>query len=88
MGQSAPYDARNPSAGKEMHCLLWNPKGHHNVPLAPILRQINPVHTLPTHFLKALNTIHQSIHITQMKKYHPIFIQITDVLFYTVLGTS
>jgi len=53
--------------------------------MVPILRQINPVHTLPT-YLKALNTIHQSIHI--MKKYHPICIQITDVLFYTVMYTS
>ena len=72
-----------------MHCFLWNPKVHYNVPLVlpvvPILKKISPVHTLPT-YLKALNTIHQSIHI--MKKYHPIFILVKDVLFYTVLCIS
>jgi hypothetical protein len=57
-------------------------------PQVPILSQTNPIHTLPPNFLKALNTIHQSMHITGKKKYHQVYIHIKDVLFYTVLYTS
>jgi hypothetical protein len=59
MEQSSFWEANNRSASEEIPCLLYNPKVHyciHNsLPLAPILSQMNPVHTLSPTFYKIHN---------------------------------
>jgi hypothetical protein len=53
------------AAGQEILCILWNPNVHHRIhnsqPTVHILRQLDPVHTPTSHFLKIyLNIIHLS----------------------------
>jgi hypothetical protein len=49
---SLPWEAANFAATQELPSILWNPKVHYRVhkspPLAPILIQIAPVHTIPS----------------------------------------
>jgi len=56
MEQSPSREANTHSATQEISRLLWNPKINYpvpkNPPLVPILRQMRPVHTLPSYFPK------------------------------------
>ena len=65
MKQSPSSEANRFSASQEIPCILWNRKVHYRVHKCPppvhILNQLDPVHTLTSHFLKIhLNIILRS----------------------------
>jgi hypothetical protein len=53
MELSPSWEAANFAATQELPSILGSPKVHHRVqkspPLVPILNQIDPVHTTPSH---------------------------------------
>jgi hypothetical protein len=60
MERSPSWEAASCAATQERVSILWNPKVHYRVhkspPLAPILNDINPVHTTPS-YLYMINFI-------------------------------
>jgi len=67
MEQSPSWEGNSHSANHKILCLLWNLNVHHCVhksPLfAPVLSQVQPVHTFPLYFPKIHCNIIRALHI-------------------------
>jgi hypothetical protein len=61
MEMSPSWEAANCAATQDLPSILWNPNVHYHVhkspPLVRILREIDPVHTIPSYFSKIHLTI-------------------------------
>jgi len=56
MEQNHSCEVKRCSASQEILLILWSPYAHHRIhkftPPVPVLSQLDPVHTLTSHFLK------------------------------------
>jgi hypothetical protein len=63
---SPSWGAANCGATQKLTSILWNPKVHYRVhkslPVVPILRQMNPIHTIPS-YLKSILILSTNIRL-------------------------